>query len=290
MNLPINQVLCGDNVEILKRFPNESVDFILTSPPYDNARKYNGFTWDFKELAFLLYFILKEGCFLVWNTSDETRNGSESLSSFKHAIFFVEQVGFKLHDTMIAHKEGLTMNHNRYEQEFEYMFVFAKGKARDVRKNLIRVPCKWYGKDSDRTGQHNSTHNESGKKHRSGKARGNIKQTKIAGNVWKYQTGYGHSTKDKLAFEHPAIMAESLAERHVKSWTNEGDIVLDPFCGSGTTLKIAYLLGRQYIGIDISNQYCELSEKRILHTKQKLGRLSADEANGQQRQLGLFAK
>jgi len=290
-NLKINTVLHGDNVAILKTLPDECIDFVLTSPPYDKQRRYNGYDWDFQGLAHQLYRICKDGAAVVWVVNDQTKNGGESLTSFKQAIYFVDKVGFNLHDTMIYNNEGLTLNHRRYEQEFEYMFVFTKGKLKTF--NPILIPCKWYGKDSDRTGQFNSTHNEQCKKHRSGKARGNIKKTKTKGNIWKYSTGYGHSSKDKTAFEHPAIFPEQLAHDHIISWSNEGDLVLDPFCGSGTTLKMSYLLGRDYIGIDISKEYCDLSEDRVLLSKEKCGKLKHTDINTNEhktkaKQLGLF--
>ena len=162
---------------------------------------------------------------------------------------------------MIYFKEGLTLNHNRYEQEFEYMFVLSKEYPKTF--NPLMVSCKWFGKDSDRTGQKLGTHKEKMKKARSGKDRTNIKEMKIKGNVWKFNTGYGHSTKDDIAFEHPAIFPEQLAADHIKSWSNEGDIVLDPMCGSGTTCKMAKLLKRNYIGIEISPEYCKIAEERL---------------------------
>ncbi len=125
------------------------------------------------------------------------------------------------------------------------------------------VRCNWFGKDSDRSGQKLGIHNEKNKRARSGNDRTNIKEMKIKGNIWKYQTGYGHSTKDEIAFKHPAIFPEALARDHILSWSNAGDLVLDPMCGSGTTCKMAKYLNRDYIGIDISKDYCDIAESRL---------------------------
>lgn len=261
-SVELNKTYNEDCLETMKRVPNDFVDLIVTSPPYDNLREYNGYEfYDIVPYVFEFKRILKNGGVVVWVVSDQTKNGSESTTSFRQAISFIEKGGFLLHDTMIYYKEGLTLNHNRYEQEFEYMFVFSKGKPKTF--NPIMVPCVWFGKDSDRTGQKLGVHNEIMKKARSGKDRTSIKAEKIKGNVWKYNTGYGHSTKDKIAFKHPAIFPEQLAADHIKSWSNEGDLVYDPFMGSGTTGKMAVLLNRNYIGSEISAEYTKIANDRI---------------------------
>src|SRR3990167_5701996 len=256
----INKIICGDSVSVLRTLPDESVDLVVTSPPYDNLRDYKGFTFDFEGIAKELLRVTKKGGVMVWVVGDATIGGSESGTSFRQALYFKE-IGFNLHDTMIYYKEGLTLNHNRYEQEFEYMFIFSKAIPKTF--NPIKISCKWFGKDSDRTGQKLGKHNEIMRRARRGKDRTNIKENKIQGNVWKYNTGYGHSSKDKIAFSHPAIFPEKLAADHIKSWSNEGDLVLDPFNGSGTTTKMAKALKRNYIGIDVSEEYNKIAEQRL---------------------------
>ena len=261
----LNKIIQGDCLEVMKKFPDDSIDLIVTSPPYDNLRSYNGYSFEFEGMAREIYRVIRYGGVVVWIVNDQTIGGNESGSSFHQALYF-KKIGLNLHDTMIYQKEGLTMNHRRYEQEFEYMFVFAKhnnfGKSPKT-FNPIMVPCKWFGNDSDRTGQKLRTHNEKNKKARSGKDRTNIRENKIRNNIWKYNTGYGHSTKDKKAFKHPAIFPEKLAEDHILSWSNEGDIVLDPMCGSGTTCKMAMLNKRNFIGIEISEEYCSIARERL---------------------------
>lgn len=239
---------------------DEYLDLVITSPPYDNLREYKGYSFDFENIAKELYRTIKKGGVLVWVVGDSTSKGSESGTSFKQALFFKE-IGFNLHDTMIYHKTGLTMNHNRYEQEFEYMFILSKGKPKTF--NPIKIPCKWFGKDSDRTGQKYGTHEEINKKLRSNKERGNVKPDKIKGNVWNYNTGFLHSSKDKVAFEHPAIFPEKLAEDHILSWSNQNDIIYDPFMGSGTVAKMCIVNKRNFIGSEISSEYVEICKKRI---------------------------
>ena len=258
--MEVNKIIQGDCLEVMKGMPDNMIDLTVTSPPYDNLRDYKGYTFNFEGIAKELFRITKEGGVVVWVVGDATINGSESGTSFKQALYFKE-IGFNLHDTMIYHKEGLTLNHNRYEQEFEYMFIFSKGRPKIF--NPLMDKCKWYGMDSDRTGQKLGTHSEIMKKARSGKDRTNIKEFKIKGNVWKYNTGYGHSSKDKEAFKHPAIFPEQLAADHIMSWSNKGDLVLDPFNGSGTTTKMAKQLGRNFIGIEVSEEYCKIATERL---------------------------
>lgn len=259
--MELNKIYNENCLDTMKRMPDCFVDLTLTSPPYDNARIYKGYVFPFEEIALELYRVTKMGGVVVWVVNDQTIKGSESGTSFRQALFFMS-IGFRLHDTMIYKDSGLTMNHNRYEQEFEYMFVFSKGKPAVF--NPIKVKCLYYGKDSDRTGQFYSEHDEPGKKLRSKKARTNIKPEKIKGNVWEYPNGYGHSTKDDIAFKHPAIFPEQLAADHIVSWCNEGDLVYDCFGGSGTTAKMAHTYKRKWILSEISAEYVEIASKRLM--------------------------
>lgn len=260
MGFELNKIYNEPNLETMSRMEDCFVDLTVTSPPYDGLRKYNGYSFPFEQIAPELFRVTKKGGVVVWVVSDSTKNGCESGTSFKQALFFIE-CGFNLHDTMIYKKSSVTLNHNRYEQEFEYMFILSKGKPKTF--NPIRIPCLWYGKDSDRTGQVTGKHDEKNKRLRSQNDRGNINPDKIKGNVWEYNVGYLHSTKDNIAFEHPAIFPEKLAADHIHSWSNAGEIVYDPFGGSGTTCKMAHLHKRNWIQSEISEEYCQLAEKRL---------------------------
>lgn len=255
--MQVNRVYNEDCLDTMLFMPDNFIDLVVTSPPYDGLRKYNGYSFDFESVAQELYRVIKPGGVVVWVVGDATVKGSESGTSFKQALYFM-QCGFNLHDTMIYQKSGLTMNHNRYEQDFEYMFILVKGKPKTF--NPIRIPCKW--PETNRTGKYSIT-GETERKAQSGKSRKPVKPDKIKGNIWYYPTGNNHSTRDKIAFEHPAIFPERLAEDHIISWSKVGDLVYDPFMGSGTTAKMAVLSSRNWIGSEISAEYIEIIKQRL---------------------------
>ncbi len=244
---------CGNCLDILPTLADNSVDLTITSPPYDNLRDYKGYSFDFEGIAKELFRVTKKGGVVVWVVGDATINGSESGTSFKQALYFKE-IGFNLYDTMIWHKTSIPLNHHRYEQEFEYMFIISKGSPNTFNPIMER---KLY-KDNR---LQKSLHRHKDKGAKTGYASRAI--TKIKGNIWKINTGGGLSTKDKIAYQHPAIFPEQLASDHIYSWSNAGDIVLDCFMGSGTTAKMAIRAGRKYIGIDISQEYCAIAARRI---------------------------
>jgi DNA modification methylase len=252
------KLFCGNNVEVLRReVADNSVQLTVTSPPYDNLRAYNDFTWDFESVARELYRVTKPGGVVVWVVADATLNGSESGTSFRQALFFRDACGFNLHDTMLFTANRPPKNHNRYEQQFEYMFVFSKGKPSVF--NPIREECKFAGRGKAgnfRRGGHGKEGDELVTAH----AVHAIAETKIRGNIWAFAVGT-QNNDDRIA--HPAKFPEALARDHIFSWSNPGDTVLDPFLGSGTTGKVAAQLGRFFIGCDISAEYVELARKRI---------------------------
>lgn len=254
---------CLNGFKMLK---DDCIDLTVTSPPYDDLRTYNGYSFDFENIAKELYRVTKDNGVVVWVVGDKTENGTETGTSFRQALYF-KDIGFNLWDTMIFKKEnGLRPNPKikRYYPEFEYMFVLTKGKPKVF--NEIRVPCAWAGKPQTTT-----KYKSNGKKQR--QTDGSMKnmplknsltnETKRKGNIWSYLVGYRNSTKDKIAFNHPAIFPEQLANDHIISWSNEGDLVLDPFMGSGTTAKMAILNKRNYIGFEISKEYCDVATERL---------------------------
>ena len=258
--LDLNQIIYGDNVEILKTFPEDTIDLTVTSPPYDNIREYDGFTFNFEELAKELYRVTKPGGQLVWIVADQTKDYDESGTSFEQALYF-KSIGFKLNDTMIYQRLARPGKFSRYSQEFEYMFVFCKGAPSTI--NFLKTPTVARRRLKNSTNRRESD--------------GTIvacsymaDAEKKRGNIWKYNVGAVHSTKDKFSHKHPAIFPEQLAADHIKSWSNEGDLILDPFCGSGTTCKMAKLLNRNYIGVDISEKYCALSRRRVMQDRLEL--------------------
>ena len=255
----LNKIIQGDCLEKLKDIPDNSIDLVVTSPPYDDIRDYKGYSFDFESIAKELFRVTKQGGVVVWIVGDKTNNGTESGTSFRQALYFKE-VGFNLHDTMIWYKHTPPLTHKRYEQHFEYMFVLVKGKIKTF--NPIMVDKIYNDKRT-----HKMVRRESDGSYDMGFSSKN--KTKIKGNVWSIPVGGGHSTKDKIAYKHPAIFPEKVVEDHIISWSNEGDVVLDPFAGSGTTLKMAKKLKRNYIGIEISAEYIKIIHKRLGYVEER---------------------
>ena len=252
----------GDCLEIMKGMQSESVDLTVTSPPYDNLRTYNGnieqWTFEkFQEIAKELYRVTKKGGVVVWVVGDSTVKGSETGTSFRQALWFKEN-GFNLHDTMIYQKQNyVPLTHNRYEQEFEYMFVFSKGKPKTF--NPIKIPCKYAGTET----WGNVTFHKTNQSGLVDCGRKKVNDFKQHGNIFTYLTG---KVKSKSGISHPAPFPEQLAKDHIISWSNEGDTVLDCFMGSDTTGKMANLLNRNFIGIELDEQYFEIAKERIYGT------------------------
>jgi len=256
MNKYINRIINGNCVEVMKNFDENSIDLTLTSPPYDNLRTYKGFTFPFEDISKELYRITKNGGIVVWVVNDATINGSETGTSFKQALKFIE-VGFNLHDTMIFQKTNPIpqIYRKRYNGIFEYMFVFSKGVVKT--HNPIKIDCLHAGLELNGTTYKNFSKGEQKRE----KMALPVKSQKIKGNIWEYVVG--KKSEDQEAKGHPAPFPCALARDHINSWTNEGDIVFDPMNGSGTTCISALKLGRNYIGVDISDEYCEIARKRI---------------------------
>ncbi len=247
----------------MRRMEAESVDLTVTSPPYDNLRTYNGYCFDFENIARELYRVTKQGGVVVWIVGDATIDGDETGASFRQALHFKE-CGFKLHDTMIYSKSSVPCydpDCRRYKQCFEYMFVLSKGKPKTFNPILDRPILK-------DVVMHDAPHG----RNRDGVRRDyqrvyESKDFQTRFNIWEYSIGFNCTTKDEIAYKHPAVFPELLARDHIKSWSNEGDIVLDPFMGSGTTAKVARALGRHYIGFEISAEYCDIIRQRLEQTK-----------------------
>lgn len=260
--IEVDYIKQGDCATLLSELPDGCIDLTVTSPPYDSLRKYNGYTFDFQTIARELYRVTNPGGGVVWIVNDATVNGSETGTSFRQALYFKE-IGFNLLDTMIWVKKGggaIGCN-NAYPQNTEYMFVFTKGKPHAV--NFI---CDRPNKTAGHT--YSSDHN-----HR--RSDGQFKSRKKTYTTSEYGKRYNwwYCPRERGYGGHPATFPESIAQDHILSWSNEGDIVLDPFCGSGTTAKMALLNGRHYIGFDISQEYVDLANTRIEETIQSLNKL-----------------
>ena len=259
--IELNRIYNEDCLEGMKRIQDGFVDLTVTSPPYDNLRKYEGFEWDFEGVAKELFRITKSGGVVVWVVGDATIKGSETGSSFKQALFFME-CGFNLHDTMIYQKDAYPFPEtNRYYPSFEYMFILSKGKPKTA--NLIMdKPNKRFGEKITGTGRqpdgtlkaHSAVKNNINR---------SVKEFGVRTNVWLYSVGKWKVTKDECAYQHPAIFPEQLAQDHILTWSNPSDVVLDPFLGSGTTAKMALIHNRNYIGFELDKHYCDIANERI---------------------------
>ena len=250
----INQIHHGDCIDVMRKMKADSIDLTVTSPPYDNLRNYNGYSFDFESVASELYRITKVGGIVVWIVADATVKGSETGTSFKQALGFVD-AGFNLHDTMIWDKQNCSSvgSMNRYENTFEYMFILSKGKPKVA--NIIK------DKPNKRAGeiQNGSIRQADGTVRRtSNYGKKTIADFGRRANVWRV-----FPAKSKSERLHPAPFPEALAKDHIISWSNPGDVVFDPFAGSGTTAKMALLNNRRYVGAEISSEYVEIARCRI---------------------------
>ena len=256
-----NQIINGESASVLSDVPDNTFDLTCTSPPYDNLRDYQGYTFDYLSIANELFRTTKEGGVVVWVVGDQVVKGSESGSSFRQALYFMD-IGFRLHDTMLYEKVGPAFpDKTRYSQIFEYMFVFSKGKPKTI--NLIADrKNKWPGSWGK-----NTVRQKDGTLKTISEDKIKYNEYGVRFNIWRMHNGKGFGTKDAYTIDHPARFPESLANDHIISWSNPRDLVLDPFCGSGTTLKMAKRNERDYFGIDMSEEYCKMSEKRVLSDK-----------------------
>ena len=243
-----------DCLEGMKLLDDNCIDLVVTSPPYDELRKYNGYSFDFEDIVSELYRVMKPGGIIVWIVGDQTKNGSETGTSFRQALGFIGR-GFKPHDTMIYEKNTSSFparrNGNRYTQIFEYMFVFSKGKPKAM--NFI---CDHKTTAGGRIQKKDACINKGKQKDGAGTFVRNEYSRRT--NIWRITIG-----KNKETQGHPAPFPEQLAKDHIITWSNEGDIVLDPFSGSGTTHKMALLNNRRFIGFEISQEYIDIETQRL---------------------------
>jgi|ERR1035437_1065764 site-specific DNA-methyltransferase (adenine-specific) len=255
--MEFNRIYQENCIETMKRMDDDAVNMTITSPPYDDLRDYNGYHFPVDEIASSLFRKTKPGGVVIWVVADRTVDGDESLTSFKHAFAF-RDAGFKVHDTMLYVKNNPIPSDcgRRYRQAFEYMFCFSKGRPQTF--NPITEPTKSSGQRIKafritEAGRGNVPDEDIGRQ---------IKSERKVSNIFAYNVGTS-SSKDKIAFSHPAIFPEKLVEDQIFTWTNIGDVVYDPFMGSGTTAKVAHLMSRKWIGSEISQEYVQIANERM---------------------------
>jgi len=262
-----NTIKNEDCLRTMCDMPEELIDLTITSPPYSDLRSYEGYQFNFENIAESLYRVTKPGGVIVWVVGDSVIDGGESGISFRQALYF-QEVGFRIHDTMIYEKNGTSFparrDGNRYSQIFEYMFVFSKGKPKTATLRCDKEN-RWagytsFGKSKIRTKEGKLIERDMKP----------VPKYSPRNNIWRYNTGKNFSTKDNIAFEHPAIFPEKLVQDHLISWTVKGDLVYDCFMGSGTVAKMCILNDRFYIGSEISDKYVKLAEERIKPYKEQL--------------------
>lgn len=257
--MPSCEIRCGECSDVLSRL-NVKCNLIVTSPPYDNLRTYDGYEFDFKRVAQACYSALIDGGVLCWNVGDQVVNGSETLTSFRQALHFVDEVGFRMHDTMIWHKRNFSSpSFNRYHQCFEYIFVLAKGQPRCFNPikdkpnatagNIGNLGVNTYSNaDGSRSEREKNVNSQFGMRH----------------NVWNGLTRGQEDMCEELP--HPAMMPKWLARDLILSWSNHGDLVVDPMCGSGTVGRMAIENGRCFLGIDSNTDYCKVAQEQCAVT------------------------
>lgn len=262
----------GNCLEHLRRLPSNSVNLELTSPPYDSLRTYGGnMTWNleiFKAIAREMVRVLKPGGVIIWNVCDQCMKGSYSANSLRQVLYFTEELGLNLHDTMVWHKPNPfgRKRGKRYQAAFEPMYVFSKGEPETF--NPIMRKCKNGGK------AYKAIYRSMRYDGRVEYKEGFVNEEVADYNVWSIQQAKNREkfiTKDGRQIKHPAVFPKELVLRHIQTWTKEGDIVLDPFLGSGTTGIAAVELGRKFIGCELNEDYFDMASARIEARMQELG-------------------
>ncbi len=252
--MELNKIYNENCLTTMGNMEDNYYDLCVTSPPYDSARNYNGYSFDFESIAKELYRTRKDGGVLVWVINDQTKGGTESGTSFRQCLYFKE-IGFNIHDTMIFAKNNPPpLTHNRYDPAFEFMFVLSKRRPKTF--NPLLEPSSQSGKKINR-GSGFKAIGEENYITRVREEVTTIKELKYRKNIWYYSVG------SRDTGSHPAPFPKELASDHISSWSNENDIVYDCFSGSGTTCKMARLLKRNYIGSEISEKYYNESLIRL---------------------------
>lgn len=263
--LELNKIYNENCLETMSKMPDNFWDCSITSPPYSNIRDYNGYNFEFEKIAKELYRTCKEGGILCWVINDKYENGGRNLDSFKQGIYFKEQCGFTIHDVMIYEKSGFANPaRNRYHQIYEFIILASKNRIKTfnpIKDKPNKIQYDFGKQRRQKDGQMS---------HVGEKERIKLNEFGMRFNIWRYTTGKGNSTRDEIAYKHPAIFPEKLAQDLIISFSNENDIIYDPMMGSGTVAKMAKLLNRNYIGSEISQEYCGFAEKRLNEYQRKI--------------------
>lgn len=261
-----SKLLIGNNIDLLKTIPDSTVDLIPTSPPYDNRRTYHGFPpLDLYATGVECFRVLKEGGVMAVVIQDATIKGRKTLTKYRLVMDYCEKIGFNLFDDPIWQRHGLCGEYpTRFRTDYENIFLFVKGKKpKHFDKTHLMVPTIYGGQL-----MHGFDTNPDGSKTKR-KPRV-IKDLKCSGNVWSIPNSSHEHNKYKSG--HPATFPDRLIENIIRCFTNEGEVVLDPFNGSGTTCAMALKHNRQFIGMEFSEIYTVVNAFRRIWDMSILGR------------------
>jgi DNA modification methylase len=252
-----NQIIQGDCVEVLRQVKDASIDLCLFSPPYDQVRDYKGFELDLDELGRQLFRVSKDGAVVACVINDGTADFKKSLTSFRLACNWVD-LGFHLFETIIYSRHGRpgAWWNQRFRVDHEYLFLFFRGtKPKFFDKSHLAVPAKYAGTEwhgTDRLSDGSTVAVQKGRQ---------MAGTKCRGTIWHYAAS--NTEGNPIKQQHPATFPDQLAMDVIQTFSTEGELVLDPTCGSGTTCVVAANLKRHFIGIELAEDYAKIARARL---------------------------
>ena len=252
-------LFCGDCLEVLKKLPDNSVDMYFFSPPYDELRDYNGFTLDLSSIGKEIERTLKDGGVSIMVMQDSTNNFKKSGTTFRTIVNWLDNTELKLWECCIYNRKatpGAWWTY-RFSVDHEYVPIFFKGKRpQHFDKEHMKIPNPNAGK--------NIKGSVRGKDGELIPLECTTNDTMCCGTVMHYSNSKRERPKDwHLKKQHPATFPEKMTADFIRAFTKEGMLVVDPFVGSGTTGVQCKKLKRKFVGIDISQEYIEISKQRL---------------------------
>lgn len=266
MDIPVDRIIHGDCEAVLSGLPDECVDLIFTSPPYADSRKntYGGIhpdryvEWFMPRAAQFRRVLKPDGTFIL--NIKEKAVGGERHTYVIQLILEMRKQGWLWTEEFIWHKKNCYPGKwpNRFRDARERCIQFNRKKKFRMFQEEVMVPVGDRARTRlRRLSETDRRRDESRVKSGFGKNISNWLGRKKA-----YPTNVLHMATECSNRGHSAAFPLSLPEWFIRLFTKEGDIVLDPFVGSGTTAVAARKLNRRYIGIDINEDYCRMAEKR----------------------------
>ncbi len=262
-----NRLLAGDCRELLPHFPDESVALVVTSPPYADSRKsvYGGVHPDnyvewFAPIGHELLRVIKSDGSFVLNIKEKVVDG-ERHTYVLELILALKKQGWKWTDEYIWHKRNCAPGKwpNRFRDSWERCLHFSKSKSFVMNQEAVMVPTgDWAKSRLKNLSQTDQTRDAS----RVGSGFGKNVSNWV-GRDMAYPTNVLHLATQCSNKSHAAAFPRELPAWFIKLFSNVGDLVLDPFAGSGTTLLAARELGRDYCGIELKPEYVALAQANL---------------------------